>query len=539
MRHACRAAKAKQATWGGGANCFCCGFAFLNKPPIEKMAEWAFEATKAEAKGEKAPAVKPNAKAAAKPKAKAKTQASASTTELAELRKVRLEQLRVAKESAVAPPTIAEEMEEKVFGEKKPPSMATIDPDTLKASKALDENARQVVVSLTGEALPAPIELATPTESLDILLQKSSEFRSGAGLEAAATALKTTRAVIVTMQNGGYPPEDELLIKLVAREKSQAAAHEKLVDRAPSCGMRRETLMSIKQDFVKQMTKEQDGRKAGATKAVDRAIERQRLAHVNLAAAQALVDEIAATNKILADGHRERGDRKHAHCLEIVNLLDQRLSSMSTDDVVFVDAMEDDNPLTAAETERDEAVRYADLVTLQLKQFHEQAASYVAATAASGPEMASVLEPVQALQVDPCSDLSIEFLAEKEQLPTLGKPDELQLKSMQQLAAAFAAIPWGTQTPALQFDSIDVAPSFVHSLVGDTIWKACWKDRKDHISGSHWIPLKLLNILMTVVNQEVGQLGQQQLERGKKHYAEAEDHALKHRREGPYGRTGQ
>jgi len=101
---------------------------------------------------------------------------------------------------------------------------------------------------------------------------------------------------------------------------------------------------------------------------------------------------------------------------------------------------------------------------------------------------------------------------------------------MQQLAAIFAAVPWGTQTPALRFDSIDTAPSFVHSLVGDTIWLACWKDRKDNIHGSHWIPFKLLNILMTVVKQEDGSMEQQQLDMGKKRFAEVEDHALKHRR---------
>jgi hypothetical protein len=110
---------------------------------------------------------------------------------------------------------------------------------------------------------------------------------------------------------------------------------------------------------------------------------------------------------------------------------------------------------------------------------------------------------------------------------------------MQQMAAIFAAIPWGTQPPAMQFSSLDVAPFFVHSLVGDTIWLACWQDRKDHIGGSHWIPFKLLNILREVVRQEDGLMEVQQLETDKKRYAEVEGHAQKHRREGPYGRTGQ
>jgi hypothetical protein len=335
------------------------------------------------------------------------------------------------------------------------------------------------------------------------------------------------------MQNGGWSADDELYVKLVAREKAQSSAHEKLIDKAPSCGMKRETLLTTKQEFVKQMTKEADGRKAGAAKAADRAIERQRLAHLNLAAAQALVDEVTETRKLLSDGHRERGDRKHAHCVEVVELINARLASMSTEDVVFVDAMEDDAPQTAAETERDEANRCNDLLTLQLQQFQAQAAAFVAASAA---------EMTSAPPADPYADLFLEFPAERDQSPSLGTPDTMQLRSMQQMAAIFAAIPWGTHTPALQFDSLDVAPSFAHSLVGDTIWAACWQDRKDKIAGSHWIPYKLLNILMTIVKQEDGLMEPQMLETGKKRYAELEQlehQAQSRRRDGPYARTGQ
>jgi hypothetical protein len=421
-------------------------------------------------------------------------------------------------------------MVDKVFGEQAPPTNATVDEKTLAALKSMAENARQVVVSINSELLPAPIELATPAESLDIMLHKSSDFRSGAGLENAAAALRVTKSVILTMQNGGTPADDELYVKLVAREKAQSAAHEKLIDKAPSCGMKRETLLTIKQEFVRQMTKEADGRKAGATKAADRAIERQRLAHLNLAAAQALVDEVTETRKLLSDGHRERGDRKHAHCLEVVELINARLASMSTDDVVFVDAMEDDAPQTAAETERDEANRCNDLLTLQLQQFQAQAAAFVAASAA---------EMTSAPPADPYADLLLDFPAERDQLPSLGTPDPIQLRSMQQMAAIFAAIPWGTQAPALQFSSLDVAPSFAHSLVGDAIWAACWQDRKDHIGSSHWIPVKLLNILMHIVRQEDGTMDVQMLETGKKRYAEVESNARSHRRVGPHVRAGQ
>jgi hypothetical protein len=217
---------------------------------------------------------------------------------------------------------------------------------------------------------------------------------------------------------------------------------------------------------------------------------------------------------------------------------------MSADDAVFVDAMEDVAPQTAVETERDAAVRCSELLTLQLQQFQEKAATYVAATAtataAAAPAQGAPAPGVAASPAaDPWADLKLDFPAERDQLPVLGVPDAMQLKSMQQMAAIFEAIPWGTQTPALQFESIDVAPGFAHSLVGDTIWAACWQDRKDDISGSHWIPFKLLNILMSIVRQEDGIMGAQMLEMGKKRYAEAEHSAQSRRRKGPYGRAGQ
>jgi hypothetical protein len=105
---------------------------------------------------------------------------------------------------------------------------------------------------------------------------------------------------------------------------------------------------------------------------------------------------------------------------------------------------------------------------------------------------------------------------------------------MQQLAAIFAAIPWGTQAPAMQFGGLDIAPGFVHSLVGDTIWQACWGDRKDIINAQHWIPFKLLNIMMSVVLQHKDLLMPAQLEAGRKRYIEVEGEAAK-RRLGPCG----
>ena len=40
----CRAGRGKATTWGPATCCFACKRAFSQQPPVEKMAEWAFEA---------------------------------------------------------------------------------------------------------------------------------------------------------------------------------------------------------------------------------------------------------------------------------------------------------------------------------------------------------------------------------------------------------------------------------------------------------------------------------------------------------------
>jgi hypothetical protein len=108
-----------------------------------------------------------------------------------------------------------------------------------------------------------------------------------------------------------------------------------------------------------------------------------------------------------------------------------------------------------------------------------------------------------------------------------GPPDASQLHTQAKRASFDSA--QSTQLPALQFESLGVLPSFIHTMVGDTIWQTCWQDRHAEISGKHWIPYKLLNITKTVVENKY-QLEDGLLEEGRKKYAEVEKAAAKRRK---------
>ena len=46
----------------------------------------------------------------------------------------------------------------------------------------------------------------------------------------------------------------------------------------------------------------------------------------------------------------------------------------------------------------------------------------------------------------------------------------------------------------MTFCELKVAPWFVHRLVGDTIWNACWAERAPNIMETLTVPQKLLSI---------------------------------------------
>ena len=197
-------------------------------------------------------------------------------------------------------------------------------------------------------------------------------------------------------------------------------------------------------------------------------------------------------------------------------------------DESFEDALAEPEATTETEDDRDEARRLTALLEKQLLQLqqeaartqtkmNEQAAALKTAneSAAAGVVAAQQAAAVTANTGDPAADLWRAFEAEPSQLPVLGTASPQELKTLQQLAALFAAVSWGAQLPALRVDCLGVAPSFVHFLVGDTIWKACWLEIQAAIIGQHWIPYRLLSILKSVIEQNQFQPAATQLEEGK------------------------
>ena len=69
----------------------------------------------------------------------------------------------------------------------------------------------------------------------------------------------------------------------------------------------------------------------------------------------------------------------------------------------------------------------------------------------------------------------------------------LRLLTLKQ-AAKFANL------PRMSFLKLQVPPWFVHRLVGDTIWDACWTDRAAGIKEDDTVPQKLLNIATHVAS---------------------------------------
>ena len=103
------------------------------------------------------------------------------------------------------------------------------------------------------------------------------------------------------------------------------------------------------------------------------------------------------------------------------------------------------------------------------------------------------------MEAQAAADWLLDFPAEEAQDPQwTGVPDELQtalllrLLTMKQ-AAKFASL------LRMTFQQLQVEPWFIHRLVGDTIWGACWAERAPNITVDMTVPQKLLNVTIHVV----------------------------------------
>ena len=119
------------------------------------------------------------------------------------------------------------------------------------------------------------------------------------------------------------------------------------------------------------------------------------------------------------------------------------------------------------------------------------------ATEQHQPATAEEIE-AQRIEAQAAKDWKLEFAAEEEQMPKCpGKPDEQQSALLLRLLTLWQAAKFST-LPRMTFTDLKVEPWFVHRLVGDQIWEACWQERADNITDNMTVPRKLLNIITHV-----------------------------------------
>ena len=126
---------------------------------------------------------------------------------------------------------------------------------------------------------------------------------------------------------------------------------------------------------------------------------------------------------------------------------------------------------------------------------------------------------------------------EPSKLPKLDKAaaQKPELQIVANLSSLFAAVPWGAPLPTIQFNSWGAAPAFIHTLVGDVVWKSCWGDKHGGITGEHFVPYKMVNVVKNIIEQLELQPGAEDLAAGQQRYAEALRLAEQRRKRGsPY-----
>ena len=556
QREGCRAAEKKQPTWGGAANCHCCGLSLGASLPIEQLCAWAYQQRldekraapvdpkdKDKAKGADKDAAPPQKAPAAKAKATDKA-GTPTVEELAARRVQRLAELRAAEAPDETP---TQEVARVFVDSDRPPRRLEINRAEVTEAKEMSSMVEAFVEALKAESMPSDHPLKSPTEIAEGMLAKSAHSKTDAGKTQTDAALQTTRECLATLKAGGTDEKDELFVLMVAREKQQALDAQKLADKQPSKKARKLHLASMTSDFAKGLGAQADGRATGAAKAAERAAARVQATDRLICLSSKLKKLAVEANDKLSEAHRQRALLKETQGEEILKLLEQKRLDIEAEDepdVQFSDALEES---TTTEDERDEAQRLATLLQQQLLALQtataradatiaEQAAELERVRGAATPAAGSAdLNAAQAAEA--AEDLWREFEVDPAKLPTLNKANASQpeLDILGALASLFAAIPWGAPLPTVQFDALGVAPSFIHTLVGDGVWQACWGAKHAQITGAHFVPYKIVNVIKNVVEQQQLQPAAEVLQAGKDRYAEAVKTAeLRRKRGSPY-----
>ena len=397
----------------------------------------------------------------------------------------------------------------------------------------LSHLATLVVQSLQGEYLPAPP--TTPegesaaqkelrlreaaTAMLDGTLEKqgSASLANPLALQKAEAELSVTNRALQPLLDSGLSQDDQVVKLLREKQTSQMAAISKLKAGAPSVAAQKVALAVGKQKLLEQQTLLADRVAKGKKAAQERMNVRDQL----LAQLTSFLDQLSeatdAADSALAAAHDARTEQREQTLHKALELCAER--ELALEDVVFHDTQDSAPTATKTEQERDAAKAVAtehQAITqnlqqqlaqlqqaasaatqqdnLQQQQQQQQAA---AASAEAAAATAAAAAAAHAAEAHANTDWWTDFPAEESQLPkvTTARADEQETAFILRLLVMKQAAKFASQ-PRMTFQQLLVAPWFIHRLVGDTIWNACWAERAPRVSEEMTVPQKLLNIAL-------------------------------------------
>ena len=543
----CKAAEQGRPTYGTQHYCFSCcrPKSQAMSPPGDKVATRWSTATAPSGGGVSFPSAVPSMSASAaqsqspaqKRAAKRQRQrlAKKTTEEQATAKNTGAGQTPAAKAAAalVKVTTEAQKQPERpagtltaeIFKDKQAPSKKIVVEQTLRDNLAqLSHLASLVTQSLQGEYLPT----VPTTPEQETSAQKAQRLKEAAGslldgtlakegstsltnsqarLKAEAELEATTKA-LQPLLDAGLPADDQIVKLLSEKKAAQTTALGKLKAGAPSVAAQKVALAVGKQRLLEQQTLLADRITNGKKAARERMNVRDQLmvqitAFIDqlAAAADAADGELTTTHDLMSSQRKETLQRAIELCTERESALEE---------TVFLDA--DDGTQTSTEQERDQALATAEdqktmNARLQQQLAQLQQATTAAATQANTQQQQQQLQrqtqqeaqrAAAAVEAQAATDWLADFPAEDSQLPQFsGSPDEqqttflLRLLTMKQ-AAKFASL------PRMSFQQLQVEPWFIHRLVGDVVWNACWDDRAPSITADVTVPQKLLNVAIHV-----------------------------------------
>ena len=565
----CTCAQKQTPQWDDSTACTGCKRPWSHHPPIERVVTWAYM-DKLKSNQADPSAHQGKGKGVSKGKGKGKAADKAAPQDLtaerlAELRKERLAAIKAGPNAKLdAPPPqgqeahpISDEMSKYlVMQPEDAPKGIQLEAKLLERAAGLTTTAMEMLKSLQGEMHPPSTPLETAGATCEKLLSNVASCASVEGKIAAERAHKGTLQCIITLEDAGADGDDADLRALKARATKQGKQVERLTEKAPSLKLRKLALTEALDAYQRHACSQVEFAEKGKAKAIERAKVRLELleqieatcSEMRLAALQSFQDS--------SDKHDQRAAGKAALVADVAEILTEKIEEVDNSMIVEVgdsdhesaDAQEE---LTVTEAERDrlrleldrlrtasappvtpgspadELAKAKEEIAKLKTSLREASAKATQVPAGSDEDLAAPSEVV------PLHDLWRDFNAEPNLLPPIqGMLPQDHETALTQLAGLFLAVPWGTALPAIQFSQLGVPPPLVHTLVGDVMWKDCWKERHGGIGESDWVPYKILNLLKYLTEIPKLDMKDQVIERGKDQYNAVQKEASGRRAKG-------